>query len=315
MEYVEGCKITEMAERDLPQVDRKALADELFRGYLQQVLVDGCFHSDPHPGNLLLTCDHRIALMDFGMVTRVSPEMQVRLLKLLLAICDGLGEDAAHVAVQIGRPRPDFREDEFVERIASLTAEHHQKSMDQLEVGRVVVELQGAAGRCGLRIPHELTMMGKTLLNLDAAVSTLTPDFRPNEALRRRVSEILRHRTTERVSLTAAYNTLLEATEFAQKLPARANRIADLVSTNKLRVSVDALDEKRLMAGMQKIANRITVGLVLAALIVGAALLMRTDSTVAFTIATIFFVLAGMFGLILVFRAMFGDERQPPRLK
>ena len=313
MDYVSGVKITKLSPTVLLELDGEALADELFRGYLQQVLSDGCFHSDPHPGNLLLTRDHRIALMDFGMVTRVAPEMQQRLLKLLLAISDGYGEEAARIAIQIGRPREGFLEAEFVERIASLVTEHQHKSVEQLEVGRIVIDIQGAAGRCGLRIPHELAMMGKTLMNLDEVVSTLAPNFDPNEALRNRAAEILRHRTMGRASLTAAYRTLLEATEFAQKLPARANRFAELLADNQVRLKVDAIDEKRLIAGMQKIANRITTGLVLAALIVAAANLMRTESTAAFAIAAFFFLLAGIFGLVLVFRAMFADESGPPK--
>lgn len=312
MEYVSGVKITKLSPAVLLELDRDSLADELFRGYLQQILIDGCFHSDPHPGNLLLTHDHRIALMDFGMVTQVAPEMQERLLKLLLAISDGRAEQAARMAIQIGRPRKEFREEEFIEKIASLVTENQPKNVTQLQVGRIVLEIQGAAGRAGLRIPHELTMMGKTLMNLDKVVTTLSPDFNPNEALRNRVSRIMRKQAREHFSLMAAYHSLLEATEFAQKLPVRANQFADLLAKNQVRIKVDTIDEKRLIAGMQKIANRITTGLVLAALIVGAATLMRTDSAIAFTIASLFFLLAGAFGLILVVRALFGDERGPP---
>lgn len=311
IDYVSGVKITDVSPTVLLEVDGEKMADELFRIYLHQVLVDGCFHSDPHPGNLALTPDHRIALMDFGMVTRVAPRMQQRLLKLLLAISDGLGEEAARIAIDIGRPRVGFQEDNFVARITSLVTEQRHKNVKELEAGRLVMDIQGISGECGLRVPHELTMLGKTLLNLDKVVSTLSPDFDPNEALRSRASEILHRQTRERMSLTTVYHSLLEATELAQNLPARANRLTELLATNQFKVKVDALDERRLMAGMQKIANRITSGLVLAALIIGASMLMHSQSSVTVTIATIFFIVAGLFGVVLVSRAMFGDESHP----
>ncbi len=308
MEYIPGVKVPDISPAVLLELDRHGLARELFDAYLKQVLVDGCFHSDPHPGNLILTHDHRLALIDFGMVTRVGPQLQQRLLKLLLSIADGMGAEAARVAVQLGRPRETFDEAEFTRAITALVTEHYQKNVEQLQAGTIVMEIQRTAGKHGLRLPNEVTMLGKTLLNLDKVLTTLSPEFDPNAALRDRASEILREQTTNKLSLTSAFHALMEASEFAQELPSRANRIAEMLATNQLSVKVDALDEKRLMAGMQKIANRISIGLVLAALIIGASMLMQTDSTFTFTVATIFFLLAGVSGMIMVFRAMFGDE-------
>ena len=123
-EYIEGAKITDISPVVLLEVDRARLADQLFESYLHQVLVDGIFHADPHPGNLVLTIDHRIAIMDFGMVSRVTPEMQRLILKLLVALGDGRADETAQQAIAIGRPYQgeDFKEDEFCERVAHVIA-------------------------------------------------------------------------------------------------------------------------------------------------------------------------------------------------
>ena len=313
MEYIAGKKITDVNPGVLIELDRDALAQEIFRVYLHQVLVDGVFHADPHPGNLLLTKERQIALMDFGMVTRMAPRMQQRLLKMLMAISDGLGEEAAHIAIQMGRRTEEFKESEFIAAIATLVAKHNDKVVQRLEAGRIMMDIQCAAGKFGLRAPQEMTMLGKTLLNLDQVIATLSPDFNPNEALRNSAAELLQRQTSKRVSLTSAYQSLIEATEFAQNLPSRANRLAESLANNEFKIHVDAIDEKRLMAGMQKIANRITTGLVLAALIVGASLLMQSGSTWTFVMATVFFLFAAISGVILVWQAMFGDEPAKPR--
>src|SRR5205814_9511083 len=116
MEYVPGRKITDMSPLARMDFDGAALAEELFRAYLDQILVHGFFHADPHPGNVFITPDYRIALLDLGMVGRVLPRLQEELLQLLLAISEGHGEEAAQVAIKIGERKEDFNEQEFTRK-------------------------------------------------------------------------------------------------------------------------------------------------------------------------------------------------------
>jgi predicted unusual protein kinase regulating ubiquinone biosynthesis (AarF/ABC1/UbiB family) len=126
MDYIRGTKITELSRLVQTEISGRTLADELFRAYLKQVLVDGLFHADPHPGNLLLTDEGEIALLDMGMVGRISAEMQLRLLKLLLAISEGRSEDAASVAIQTSETTENFNEPVFRRKIGQLVADQQQ---------------------------------------------------------------------------------------------------------------------------------------------------------------------------------------------
>src|SRR4051812_29402518 len=102
MDYVKGTKITELSPLALIDLDNRRLAEDLCKAYLDQILVDGFFHADPHPGNLLVTADGRLALLDLGMVARIDPAMQEQLLKLLLAVSAGEGGQAAPGTPPIG---------------------------------------------------------------------------------------------------------------------------------------------------------------------------------------------------------------------
>src|SRR5436190_8815414 len=104
MDYVPGRKITDITPLARLDINGSALADELFRAYLKQVLVDGVFHADPHPGNVFLTDDQKIALLDLGMIGRTTPELQDDLVKILLAISEGKGDTAAEIAVDMSQP-------------------------------------------------------------------------------------------------------------------------------------------------------------------------------------------------------------------
>jgi predicted unusual protein kinase regulating ubiquinone biosynthesis (AarF/ABC1/UbiB family) len=213
------------------------------------------------------------------MVARIGPTLQDQLVKLLLAIAEGQNERAADAAIRIGEPRSDFDEPQFRRQIADVVAQQQQATVAQMQVGRVVMDVRRIAAECGIRVPPELTMLGKTLLNLDLVGRSLSPDFDPNESIRRNSTRIMSQRTLKSFSMAGLSAALLETKELVEKMPARINQFIDLVAANKLRINVDAIDEDLLMSGLQKVANRITLGLILAALIIGAALLMRVETS------------------------------------
>jgi predicted unusual protein kinase regulating ubiquinone biosynthesis (AarF/ABC1/UbiB family) len=279
MEYIRGKKITELSP--LSRLDFKGadLAEELFHAYLKQILVDGFFHADPHPGNVLLTDDHRIVLLDLGMVGYITPQLQENLLQLLLAVSDGRGDDAAAIAIKISELKDEFSETNFRQGVASLVGEQQSSKMDQIQVGRVVLEITQLSGDNGLRAPAELTLLGKTLLNLDLVGQTLDPKFNPNASIRRNAEKLLQQRAWKVLSPTNLLGGMLEMKDLLVRLPSRLNRILESIARNEFKFKVDTIDETVIINGMQKIANRITMGLVLAALIVGAALMMRVETS------------------------------------
>jgi len=278
MEWVRGVKITSLSPLGRMELDGEELASQLFEAYLQQVLVDGFFHADPHPGNLSLTADHRIALLDLGMVARISSGLQEKLVRFLMAVAEGDGEEAAQVAMKLGEPGTSFDETGFATAVTELVDRQHGVVAKDIELGKVVLGVTRSASEHGIRIPGDLSMLGKTLLNLDRVGRTLDPEFDPNEAIRTHVADILRQRMWKQASPGRVAASLMEMNDFVQELPTRLNKTLDLLSSNRVRIKVDAIDEVHLMEGLQKIANRITLGLVMAALIVGAALLMQVDT-------------------------------------
>ena len=312
MEWVQGLKITSLSPLRRMDVNGEELADQLFEAYLQQVLVDGFFHADPHPGNLSLTPDHRIALLDLGMVARVSEGLQEKLVRFLMAVSEGDGEEAAQVAMKLGEPAPNFDEIGFVAAVTDLVDRQQGVVSKDIELGKVVLGVTRLASEHGVRIPGDLSMLGKTLLNLDRVGRTLDPEFDPNAAIRTHVADIVRQRMWKQASPGRVAASLLEMNDFIQELPTRLNRTLDLLSSNQVQIKVDAFDEVHMMQGLQKIANRITLGLVMAALIVSAAMLMRVETE--FTVlgypglAMILFIAAVAGGVSLVVSIARTDE-------
>jgi ubiquinone biosynthesis protein len=319
MDYVFGQKITSLSALSRMEIDGAGLAEELHRAYLKQILIDGFFHADPHPGNVFLTDDGRLALLDLGMVGRMSPGMQENLLKLLLAISDGKGEEAADRAAEIGEKLETFDEVEFRRQVAELVAVYQHAKVEEIQIGRVVMLVSRAAGEAGVRLPPELTMLGKALLHLDEIARTLDPTFDPNASVRRNAAELLQRRMRKSASPSSLYASLLEAKDFVEKLPARVNKVLDILAKNELRLNVDAIDETLLIDGLHKIANRIALGLILAALIVGAALLMQVPTSFRILgypgLAILFFLAAALGGVVLVVSILVNDRTPPDKKK
>lgn len=310
MDLVPGRKVTDIGPLGLMELDGEPLVRELFAAYLRMILVDGFLHADPHPGNVLLTPDGRLGLIDLGMVATVPPRVQDQIVKLLLAISDADGEGAAMVLASMGQQLEGYDAGRFRDEAAALVARVVSLGQ-QVQAGAVLVELSRLSGVHGLRPPPEMTMVGKALLNLDQVTKHLDPTFVPADAIRENVADIMGSGLS--VSASGLMAAAIDAKEFTANFPRRANAIMDNLAGGNFSLRVDALDEARFLHVLQRLANRLTMGIVMAALVVGAALMMQvpTDNRILGypAIAMVFFLLAALGGAALVISIVRSDSR------
>jgi ubiquinone biosynthesis protein len=312
MNYISGQKITAVSPLVLAEASAPELAEELFRAYLHQVILDGLFHADPHPGNVLLTDDKRIALLDLGMVSRLSSDRQEEILQFLLAVADGRTEQAADLALQMGERLEGFDEACFRQRVIDVLVRSRDSRIGDIPVGRLMLAVAHSAVGAGVRLPNELTLLGKTLLNLDEVGRTLAPDFDVEASIRRNAEGLMMERMRRSITPSSGFAALLDAKNFAERLPGRINRILDSLANQELKVKVELIDEGSVLEGLQKVANRITLGLILAAMIIGAAMLMRVETTFRIMgypgLAMLFFLGAAFGASWMAFGILRGDQ-------
>jgi ubiquinone biosynthesis protein len=314
MDYVAGTKITAVSRVEWTEVDGASLAEDLFRAYLHQILIEGVFHADPHPGNVLLTPDKRIALIDLGMIGRISSALQEQLFRLILAIGEGRGDEAAEILIAMGERHENFEEGGMRRGIAGLVGRFNRVTMRDMNVGRVMVEMSRCASQHGLKLPPDLALLGKTLLHLDEVGRVLDPGFDVYGSLRGNASSVMRRRMLKSATPANVFSAVMDVREFAERLPGRVNRILDALAANDLRFKVEVIDQGSIIDGLQKVANRIALGLVLAALIVGAAMLMRVPTSLTIFgypwIAMLLFLTAAAGGFWMAWTILAGDVRK-----
>ncbi|HEU6448103.1 MAG TPA: AarF/UbiB family protein [Verrucomicrobiae bacterium] len=313
MDYVHGNKITKLSPLGRMDLDGNTLAEELFEAYLKQIMVDGMFHADPHPGNVFVTDDARIALLDLGMVGHLMPSMQEHLLKLLIAVGENQSEKAADIVIEMSQTTERFNQADFRRRIAQLMASQQNQSLQRLNAGKSLMEMSRSAIDCGLYVPTELTLLGKTLLQLDAVGKILDPAFDPFASIRENAGDLLKQRFRRHITPGNFFAMMLELKNFLGGLPTKLNRVLSTLTDADFEIKVRAVDAKTVVEGFQKIANRITAGIILASLILGAALLMQIKTS--FTIlgypglAMLCFIAAAAGSVWLLFNIFVQDEK------
>ncbi|ABL83545.1 MULTISPECIES: AarF/UbiB family protein [unclassified Nocardioides] len=319
MDRVDGRKVTDVGPLGLLDLDTRPMVEQLFGCYLDAMLRHGFLHADPHPGNMLVTDDDRLALLDLGMVTTVPPRLRDQVTKLLLALGDGDGDEAAAVLAALGHPLQDFDAAAFRADVGQLVSEATSAGSD-VQAGSALVQLSQVSGRHGLRPPAEMSMVGKALLNLDQVTLHLDPTFDPAAAVRDSLVSLLRSGLS--FSAAGMMSAALEAKEFTANLPRRGNRILEALSEGELSIRVHAVDEERLHTVLHRVANRLTFGIVIAATVIGAAMMMRvpTEHEVLGypAVAMAFFVFAVLSGggliawVLLTDRRVARERRQDP---
>lgn len=311
MELAQGVRVDMIPDVRRTEQPMAPLAAALIRGYVDQIFVHGEIHADPHPGNLRVTPAGRLAIFDLGMVAHMPPRLRERLLKLLFAAVDGRGEEVADEIIGISTRLEFFDEERYLRETGQIIARYAANS--SFSEGRVVLDLVRIATASGLRTPPELSLLGKALLNLETVCRLLSPDLDTRRIVEKQLQHVMRARLKK--SLSAA-NLASEAMEMQQLLrdgPRKMTDILALLAENRLQMKVTGLEESRLMENLQKIANRVSAGIVTAALILAAAMMMKVDTgwhlfgypAIAFTL-----MLVGVFlGLGIILSALIFDRR------
>ena len=314
MTLVKGVKLPDIPGVRRTEQDMSPLAEDLLRGYLDQVFIHGDIHADPHPGNLLLADDGRLAVLDLSMVTHVPPRRRGQLLRFMLAATDGRGEEAADLVLAMGIALPDFDQTSFRREVARMISRYGAHGRDDtLSEGRMFFDMVRLSTDSGLRTPPEMSVLGKTLLNLESVSRALDPHLATKTIVKDHLQRIMVDRLRESFSPSALASEALEVQSLIRDMPGQVSKCLSLLAENRLSIRLAGLEESRLIENLQKIANRISAGVVTASLVLASAILMREERW-AFgptysSLVIALFAGAGLIGAALVLSALITDRR------
>ncbi len=274
-DFVDGIPGRDLDAVDAAGLDRVALAHTGASIILKMVLDDGCFHADPHPGNIFYMPDGRIGIIDFGMVGRLSEQRRFQVARLLHglvtqdpeAVTDVLLEWAGGVEVDESRLQQD---------LGSFVDQYRGVPLKDLRIGLMLGEVTALLRQYGLTLPADLALMIKTFLTLEGMGRQLDPDFDMAGAARPFLERIMRRRYAPRAVLRRSRRSLLGALDLAGDLPRDMRRLLQAARRGRMRLMVDTPGLKGFGDQVNRAANRLTVGIVTAALIIGSSIVMNS---------------------------------------
>ena len=321
-ELVKGRKVSKMTPLSLIEGNYAALAGVLTRAYLKQICVDGVWHSDPHPGNIFvreIDGVPQLVLLDFGMVARVSHEFQDEIIKLLLAVSSNRGQEVADACVRMSEVQERFEPVKFTREISTLVAAVHDANASEINTGQLIFNVISVANNNEVKAPPQLAMLAKTLLHLDAITKKLDPDYDPQRVIRDYAEQLMTQKLAQKFNPRNFYPALLDLNQLILDFPHRAREIIDLTAVGKLTFGIKLSQAEEFLAGMHKIANRITVGVVIAALLVSSSMMMRVPTRFSIAgypgLAVLGYLLASAAAFYLIISTIRKDREDQERAK
>ena len=274
LERIRGIKISDLAALDAAGIDRKALAERAARVVLKMVFEDGFFHADPHPGNFFIESGGRIGLIDFGMVGEVDERLQDRLANLLLAIAaedaDQLVDAMLGLGVARGRvDRVDLRRD-----LARLLARYAGRPLGELAVGALVSEALTVVRRHQLQLPPNLALLLKTVVMNEGMGARLDPSFTLGSVLAPYAEQLLWRRFAPDRLARRLGRSAVEAVRLGTELPAQLRRLLGELERGGMEIGVRPAELEPVLRRLERLVNRVVLGILTAAFIVGLAMLM-----------------------------------------
>jgi ubiquinone biosynthesis protein len=279
LERIHGRKVAQ--GHGLEPEHAAALARELFRAYVQQVTVWGVYHADPHVGNVLITDDGRLALLDFGLIGRLADDVRRRLGLLLLALAHNRADDVADLLLSLSLVTGDSDVPGFFHEVRRKLPRYHWRPLAGIATGAALADLQRIALRYRILLPTSFALVGKTLAQADSIARTLDPQLDPVELVEEDALNVILGdvgRSLERNRVVAGAFTQIEA---LARLPRQVGEIATKLETGTLKVGVAPKDLGDLDHLLRSTANRVGVSLIVVGLLVASALMARVNDAVA----------------------------------
>ena len=278
MEFVQGIKIADAEKLQEAGEDPAALGSIFMRAIIKQVLIDGFFHGDPHPGNVLVDPEaHRIVFLDLGLVGQLGPEQRVDLLGLVYAVREVDISGIADSLIALGRPAPSFDETAFRAAI-DRQARQYLIYGEADSIGSALAGFLGAAFDHGLRLDSQLTLAIKAVVQAEDTARRLAYDLDLGEAaVEEARAALLTALEPENVIKQVQGRAIRIGKELARRAPSLDEaliRWLDVINRGKLVVEVDTSELNRAVQKVGGVGRQATVGLIVVGQLIGTAIVM-----------------------------------------
>jgi len=304
MELIEGIKINNLKELDKAGYDRKKIAENGAKAFIKQILIDGFFHADPHPGNILVMKDEVIGFMDFGMMGRLDEEIREKGIDLFIAMLERNPNKIINEMLNLGITSQEVDTRSLKIDIKEMLDQYYDKPLKEIKLGELISQLVEISIKYHIKMPAEFALLGKSLITIEGIGLELDPDFNLAEIAKPYAKDVILERKSPQRLMVKLLNDLAELYNLAILIPRQLSKTLKKMEKGVFKLEFQHRGLENLINALDKSTNRLSYSLILAAIIIGSSLIMQTDKGPHFmgfpVIGVLGFLISGVLGLGLV---------------
>ncbi|QQE77665.1 AarF/ABC1/UbiB kinase family protein [Alicyclobacillus sp. SO9] len=266
MEYVEGIKLSNVDKLEEAGYNRDLLAERAAKAVFEQLLVHGLFHADPHPGNIAALPDHQILFLDFGMVGKLSQEMRDELASLIIALMQKSTDLIVRALFRMGVVPSDVDLSKLTRDIDDLRDRYYDVPLSEVSLGESIRDMFSVAYEHGIRIPTDLTLVGKALLTIEGVVEELDPEFSIMDVAEPFGKRLLKDKVDPARLAKKLGERLLQVTDFLGEVPQTLSQLSQHLRKGEIDIRVRAPELEQVLKKLDRISNRLSFSIILLSL-------------------------------------------------
>ncbi len=303
MEFIQGTRVKDVKAGAF--FDLQSLAAKGLQAAIKQILEDGFFHADPHPGNLLITEEGKICLLDWGMTGRLTERDRIELIELLKSVVEKDGEALLHAFLRLGNTREVIDQRGLERELLEILDSYYAVPIKNMNIGRLLMDIADLLRTYRLKLPPDLIMMIKALVTAEGTARLLYPDLDVVSEAREHISSLAMERYNPESLWRNFRFALFQFLNIQQEVPVRIVQILDKADKGELTLGFRHENLQGLRNTLDNIINRLTFGIIIAAMIIGSSMIITTGvGPLLFgfpALGVTGYIISGVLGLWLVF--------------
>ena len=268
MELIDGYELPDLYDVEVEGINNAEIAQYGCQSYLKQVLIDGFFHADPHPGNLFVTRDNRLCYIDFGMMGVVNDTFRSNFAQLILLLLDGNSHHLINQLLYMNIITPEQNTNEFKEDVDDLLNSYIGVDLDQMD--GIFDDLMNVMISHNIILPREFVMIGRGIILIEEAGDKLDPHFNLTSELEKFAKDMIKSKFEPGNLVGGGFNYIVEIEHLLKDLPDRLNSTLDKVEKGQLELNMNH-------TGLDDLKNQLSISMIISALLVGSSIAILAD--------------------------------------
>ena len=273
LERLDGVSVSDPEKLKEMGIDAKQLVSKITSAFMEQFFQLGMFHADPHPGNFLVAGDGSVGIIDFGLVGHLDSELKSQLATCLIALSRRNFEVVVDVFADLGVISNDKQIGELRSELAELFETFYGIPIRKIDMGIAFSRVMSIARRYGIVLPRDFVLLGRSFVTVTSLARALDPEFNLADAARPHAASLIRERLSPKQMAKSMGMSLWHLSNLTSQLPRDLRRIIKKILVGDLQVAFRHQGLEDLIGELDRTGNRLTLGVILAAMIMSSSLI------------------------------------------